>query len=445
MAGTGARVGLTRRLEQLAAEARVPVFAIAGSAARDAVQDLRLRSEIRILDTPKAASILIVAGPIADVHAAALARVHDALPHPRATVLWAPEGALASLPGASAVVGADSDPVAVVVATYRDLVLGRRPSEPAILPDVDPAEWRSVGPYGQGGSGMTGGTPYGRPLAELGPDPDGLRLDVVPVAVGPFFPRFPSGLVLDIRFSGDLVLDAAIGEGAIGSPVGPPRAGLRPFLRALTEPVPIAELELARAREHLRWLADALVAHGLTALGARALRLAQRVQPGDSDAVRRLARLIGWTQVTRWSTRGVGKVSGDDLAGLGTGPVARAAGLAEDVRLDDPVYRALGFKPVLGDRGDAAARWAVRLAEAADALDLAARAGEARTTPMGRVESPRGRLESGSAASGRLLALVPQLLRETEWGDAVTTVVSLDIDLDEAARAEQLTPAEVVA
>ena len=438
-------MGLTRRLEQLAAEARVPVFAIVGNGARHAVQDLRLRSEIRIVDTPKAASILVIAGPIADVHATALARVHDALPHPRATVLWASEGAPASLPGAVAVVVADSDPVAVVVAAYRDLVLERRPSEPAILPDVDPAEWRGVGPYGQGGSGMTGGTPYGRPMAELGPDPDGLRLDVVPVRVGPFFPRFPSGLVLDIRFSGDLVLDAAIGEGAVGPSAGPLRPGLRPFLRALTEPVPIAELELVRAREHLRWLADALVAHGLPALGARALRLAQRVQPGDGSTVRRLARLIGWTQVTRWSTRGVGTVSADDLAGLGAGPVARAAGLAEDVRLEDPAYRALGFEPVLGDRGDASARWAVRLAEAAHSLDLAARAGDARTTPIGRIESPRGRLEPGSAASARLLALVPQLLRETEWGDAMATIVSLDIDLDEAAHASQLASAAVVA
>lgn len=438
-------MGLTSRLEQLAAQARVPVFAVAGSGARDAVQDLRLRSEIRILDSPKAASVLVVAGPIADVHAPALALIHDALPHPRATVLWAPQGELASLPGVPAIVITDGDPVAVIVAAYRDLLTGRRPSEPAILPDVDQAEWRGLGPYGQGGSGMTGGTPYGRPLAELGPDPDGLRLDVVPVSIGPFFPRFPTGLVLDIRFSGDLVLDVAIGEGALESPVGAPRPALRPFLQALSEPVPICQLELARAREHLRWLADALVAHGLPALGARSLRLAQRARPGDVGAVRRLARLIGWTQVTRWSTRGVGKVPADDLAGLGAGPVARAAGLAEDVRLEDPAYRALGFEPIVRDGGDAAARWAVRLAEAAQSLDLAVRAGDVRTSLIGRVESPRGRLESGTAASARLLALVPELLRETEWGDAVATVVSLDIDLDEAAHATQLARAAAVA
>lgn len=438
-------MGLTDRLERLAAGARVPVFAIAGSDARGAVQDLRLRPELQILDTPKAASVLVVAGAVADVHAAALARVHDALPHPRATVLWALQGELTSLPGVPGIVVSDGDPVAVVGAAYRGLLTGRRPSEPAILPDVDQTEWRGVGPYGQGGSGMTGGTPYGRPLAELGQDPDGLRLDVVPISIGPFFPRFPTGLVLDIRFSGDLVLDVAIGEDALESPVGAPRPALRPFLQALSEPVPIYELELARAREHLRWLADALVAHGLTALGARALRLAQRVEPDDGEAIRRLTRLVAWTQVTRWSTRGVGKVSADDLAGLGAGPVARAAGLVEDSRLDDPAYRALGFEPIVRAGGDVAARWAVRLAEAAASLDLAARAGDARTTPMGRVETPRGRLERGSAASARLLGLVPQLLREVEWGDAVATIVSLDLDLDEAAHAEQLAREATVA
>lgn len=438
-------MGLTSRLEHLAANARVPAFAVAGSGTRDAVQDLRLRSEIRILDSPKAASILIVAGPVASGHAVALARIHDALPHPRATLLWGPQGELASLPGTPAIIVTDRDPVAVVVAAYRDLVLGKRPSEPAILPDVDQAEWRGVGPYGQGGSGMTGGTPYGRSMAELGPDPDGLRLDVVPVSVGPFFPRFPSGLVLDVRFSGDLVLEAAVGELPIGSPPGSPRMSLRPFLRALSEPVPIAELELMRARHHLRWLANALVAHGLPALGARALRLALRIQPGDDAALRRLVRLVGWTQVTGWSTRGVGMVSAPDVAGLGAGPVARASGLAEDVRAEDPAYRSLGFEPIVRHGGDAAARWSLRLAETAASLDLARRAGEARTTPTGHVESPTGRLEPGSAASGRLLALVPQLLRETEWGDAVATLVSLDLDLDEAAHAQQLARPAAVA
>jgi hypothetical protein len=429
-------VGLSKTLGRFAAGAPVPVFAITGLGAREAIQDLRLRPELHLLDTARPASVLLVAGTIPDAFAIPLARVHDAMAHPRATILWTGDGEWSpALPGVAQPAAVGADPVAAAVAIYRDLVTGRRPSEPPIRPDVDPVAWRGVGPYGQGGSGMTGGRPYGRPMAELAPDPDGLRLDVLPTSVGPFFPRFPAGLVLDVRFSGDLVLDATVGDPNLDDGDLPVRAGLRPFLRALDEPVSIAELELARARDHLRWLSDALIAGGLTAFGLRALRLASSTAPGDGAAVQRLARVLGWTQIGRWSTRGVGRISRDELAGLGGGPVARAAGLAEDVRLDDPAYRELGFAPIIGDASNAATRLHLRLAEAAQSFDLAARAGDRRTTLRGRVESPRGRLERGSAPSARLLPLLPEILRETEWGDAVTTVVSLDIDLEEAVLA----------
>jgi hypothetical protein len=375
-----------------------------------------------------------------------VARIHDTMAHPRATLLWSDNGRWdPALPGFADSIFVETDPAAAARAAYRDLVTGRRPSEPPILSDVDPAPWRGVGPYGQGGSGMTGGVPYGRPMAELGPDPDGLRLDVLPLEVGPFFPRFPAGLIVDVRLAGDLVLDATIPDPITSSVDIPPRVGLEPFLRALTEPASIAELELARARDHLRWLSDALAAHGLRALGLRALRLATSVRPGDGPVIRRFARLVGRTQINRWSTRGIGRLGRDDLTGLGMGPVARAAGLAEDVRLDDPAYQAVGFEPILGERGDAAARLELRLAEAAQSLDLAVSIGDRRTGLVGRVESPRGRLEPGSAASDRLLALVPEILHETEWGDAVTTLVSLDIDLEEVALARRLARAEAIA
>jgi hypothetical protein len=429
-------VGLSEALGRFAANAPIPVFAVAGPGAREAIQDLRLRPELRLLDTPRPASVLLIAGGIPHAFALPLARIHDAMAHPRATILWTGGGQWRpALPGLAQPAVVETDPVAAAVAAYRDLVTGRRRSEPPILPDIDPVPWRGVGPYGQGGSGMTGGTPYGRPMAELAPDPDGLRLDVLPTSVGPFFPRFPAGLVLEVRFSGDLVLEATVGDPNFDDGDLPVRAGLRPFLRALNEPVSIAELELARARDHLRWLSDALIATGLPAFGLRALRLASAAMPGDGAAVRRLARVLGWTQISRWSTGGVGRISPNELAGLGAGPVARAAGLAEDVRLDDPAYRELGFEPILGNGSDAAARMRLRCAEAAQSFDLAARAGDRRSAVRGRVESPRGRLEPGSAPSARLLPLLPGALRETEWGDAVTTLVSLDIDLEEAVLA----------
>jgi hypothetical protein len=439
-------VGLSAVLGRLAAGAPVPVFAIAGAGAREAVQDLRLRPELRVLDAPGPAAILLIAGELPEVAAQPLGRIHDALAHPRATVLWSVHRqAHPALDGVVHPVVVDGDPVAAIISTFRDLVAGRRATEPAVLHDVEPAPWRGLGPYGQGGSGMTGGTPYGRPMAELGPDPDGLRLDVLPVDVGPFFPRFPTGLVLDAKFAGDVLLEAGIMDSFADGRVPTARPGLQPFLRALKEPVPIAELELARARDHLRWLADALRAQGLSALGLRALRFASAALPGDGRVVERLRGVVERSQVLRWSVGGVGRTGRDDLAGLGAGPVARAAGLAEDLRSDDSVYLALGFKPILGDRGDAAARWRLRLGEAAQSLELAARAGLARTGQVGRVESPRGRLETADGPSERMLAVVPGLIRETEWGDAVATLVSLDLDLEESALARHGQPAEAIA
>ncbi len=427
-------------LARFAAGAPVPVFAVAGAGAREAVQDLRCRAEVRLVETPGAASVLLVAGAIPDSLAEPLARVHDAMSHPRATIWWpigAPRGeALAAFPDLRLV---EDDAMQTIVGVHRELLSGRRRSEPPVLPDVDPAPWRGVGPYGQGGSGMTGGTPYGRPMAGLGSDRDGLRLDVLPLRVGPFFPPFPAGLVLEAKLAGDVVVEAAVAPNPLAAgplPRTAVRPGLRPFLRALVEPVGVAELELARAREHLRGLADALATHQLPSLGRRVLRLAARVGPGDAGLVRDLARGVSWTQLLRWSTAGVGRLARDALAGLGLGPVARAAGLAEDARLDDPAYRELGFEPVVHRGGDAAARWRQRLAEAAQALDLAARAGARRTGPVGRVESPRGRLEPSSAPTARLLPLVPGLLPGLEWGDAVATLASLDLDLEEAAAAE---------
>ena len=384
---------------------------------RTAVQDLRLRPDVCLVDTPRAAAILLIAGPTADADADALARLHDALPHPRATVAWR---------------GDDGDPLPTLTTTFRDLLLGHRVTEPALLPDIDAVAWRDVGPYGQGGTGMTGGTPYGRPMAELGIDRDGLRLDVLPVTLGPFFPRLPAGLVLEMKLAGDVVTEV----GVVAPDWTPPPLSVEsasPFVRALSSPVPIAELELARARDHLRWLCDALIAQGMPALGRRALRLAHEVKGGDGDRVRAFAGQVRRSGVYRWSLPRGGGLSADRLKGLDLGPVARAAGLTEDVRLDDEGYRALGFAPYATDADGPSGWWQVRLEEAARSLDLAGRAAGRSTTIVGRVESPRGRLAPDDSPTQRALALIPDLLIGLEWGDAIATLVGLDLDLDEAA------------
>jgi len=419
-------VGLRSRIARFASSGPVPVFAVAGSGMRTAVQDLRLDPGVRLVDTPKAAAILLIAGATADADAEALARLHDALPYPRATVAWQRD---------------TGDVLPALRATFRDLLQGNRASEPALLPDVDAVAWRDVGPYGQGGTGMTGGTPYGRPMAELGVDRDGLRLDILPVTLGPFFPRLPAGLVLEMKLAGDVVTDVEVvaPDWTPPSPLSVESAS--PFVRALSGPVPVAELELARARDHLRWLSDALIAQGMPALGHRALRLAHEVKAGDGDRVRACARQVRRSGVYRWSLPRGGGLVADRLTGLGLGPVARAAGLTEDVRLDDGAYQALGFAPYVTDADGPAGWWQLRLEEAARSLDLAGRAGGHSTTIVGRVESPRGRLAPGDSPTQRALALIPDLLIGLEWGDAIATLVGLDLDLDEAAA---VAPAETL-
>src|SRR5699024_5265769 len=180
----------------------------------------------------------------------ALQRVHDQLPHPRATLCW---GADADLPGAPRL-DAASDPQETLRSLYRDLLSGTRVSDPHWLPDEPPTPWRGRGDHGQGGKGMMGGTPYGRPMP-MPPQPDirdGLNLDPYTARFGPYLPLLPPGLVLELTLQGDVVQSATV----IRPPYGPGAALTEPFRRALTEPVAIATLERWRAGHHLRCVAQ---------------------------------------------------------------------------------------------------------------------------------------------------------------------------------------------
>lgn len=430
---------MTSLLRGVAAMADAPVFAIAASGARWAVQDLRLADGIALVDSPRAASVLLVAGSLDASQAEAAWRIHDALPHPRATVIWSSGAARPGFPEA-VVIPQDADPAPTIRSLYRDLVLGERPSEAALLPDIDPAPWRGVGPYGQGGTGMTGGAPFGRPMAELGPDRDGLRLDVLPIRLGPFFPPIPTGLELDVRVAGDVIIDVAVAQPDVAHEVATSGS---PFLEALGTPQRIAVLEMERARSHLRWVSDALRLQGLGALALRALDLAGTVGPGEVGKVSSLSAAIGRTGIYRWSLPPIDATRAAMLAGAGLGPASRGLGASSDERLEDPVYRALGFEPVrrTGAGGGIADIWRTRLDEVIQSLELAARSGGMATTVSGAVEAPRGRLSRGEAPSSRALALVPVLLEGLEWGDAMATMAALDIDIDESRPASTPLPA----
>lgn len=420
-------MGLKGLLAGIAGRARVPVFAVGGAGARDDLANLRLRTEISMLDTPRPANILLVAGSFTDAGIAALRRVHDQMSPPRLTVHWGPT-TLEGLPAEHVVSGNVDGLVDAIVDLHRALLHGTLPSEAPLLPDIDPAEWRNVGPYGQGGKGMTGGVPYGRPMAERGPDRDGIQLDRLPVTLGPWLPALPAGLTLRVTFQGDIIQEASVGPAAVTAAIA------SPFKEALRRPVPLADLELARARHHLIWLAEALRLVGLGALGLRALRLAARLTPQDNDAVDALARAIRKSGAFAWSLGSAGRLDPSSTEGLG--PVARASGLPDDARLEDPTYRSLGFTPITFADGDPRARWRQRLAEITQSLDLAMQAPDRTAFGDGVVEGPHGRLEQGAPTpSSRLLELLPALLTGLEWGDAVTCLASIDMDPAEAAAA----------
>lgn len=426
-------MGLRRVLVGLARGAPVPVFAVAGRGVGERVGRVALDPRVRLVDTPRAAGVLLVAGePTRELLRPAVA-VHDQMSHPRCTVWWplgAPPPPRLTRLFPVAVVPPEGDVVEEIVRVHGELLTRARESESAVQPDVDPAPWRGVGPYGQGGKGMTGGVPFGRPMAGRAPDRDGLELDQLEVRVGPFFAPFPPGLVLHVRLQGDVIQEVAVDANPLRHASRERDGDI--FLRALSEAVPIAEIEVARARHHLGWLAHALRVHGLHALGLRAARLAWGAPIPSPSSVRGLCRLMRRTRCLDWATAGVGILDRDVAHAVG-GPVARAAGLALDARQDDRAYEALGFAPHVGRGGDARARWRQRLSEAAQALELARGAGDRRTFVTGRVESPRGVLTAAGTPVKHLIERLPELLAGLEWGKAVTTVVSLDLDPEAAA------------
>ncbi len=277
----------------MAVRAPAPVFAAVGVGAWGPVQELRAHPELRLVASPRQAALLLVAGAVSGEHQAALAQVHDQIPHPRRTVGWNTDLQALGLPDAVVTRGGRAQVAAAVTDAWRRCRAEPGLSEGDLLPDVEPNPWRGVGPYGQGGEGMMGGVPYGRPMAMTGADRDGVSLDRLEVTIGPFLPMLPSGVTLDLVLQGDVI------QSAVAYPAPAPPSLLEP-----AEPV-------SRHRSHLRWLAHALHVHGLDGLAARAAALApiDVGTPGVADGVVRLRNQVRRSGLL-WSLRGQGPLDG---------------------------------------------------------------------------------------------------------------------------------------
>ncbi len=199
-------------LGRLAADAPVPVFAAVGAGCLDAVERLLARPGLAGAASPRQAAILLVAGDVPEDRTEALDRLHDQVPPPRRVVRW--DGA--------------GDPEPEMREAWRALCLGAE-SAPDRLLDAPPNPWRGRGDHGQGGEGMMGGVPYGRPMAMTDADiRDGLQLDSYTARIGPFAPMLPPGLELEATFQGDVIVACAVR----GAPFPQPEAADAPGLCA---------------------------------------------------------------------------------------------------------------------------------------------------------------------------------------------------------------------
>ncbi|MBN1238113.1 MAG: hypothetical protein JXB36_06410 [Gammaproteobacteria bacterium] len=408
---------LTQRAHHCAAAARVPVYPVVGVDARDRVETLLSDPALDSVASPRQAAVLLVAGALPSYLGTDLKRLHDQLPHPRTTASWCAEPP--PIP-ASLTLGNGISPSDALVAAHGELYLGRRESESDLLPDEPPAPWQGVGEHGQGGEGMMGGKPFGRPMAMTGQDPrDALPLDAVTVDAGPFLSTWPPGLKLRLTLQGDVVTEAAL--------LHPPFRQTEieaPFRRALREPVAIAELERARAAHHLRALARFLETRELRALRMRFIRKADAVVAGELRTLESLRRYFRLSGAALAIGRGLGTPTEGDCACL-QGPALRAAGADRDARTDHPVYRRLGFRPVCGGRGDTASRLGQWLAEAEQSLALAEAAGDVRAEFPDGIEGPTGPIRD---AAGELPSWdLESLLTGLEWDEMVAVLASFDV------------------
>lgn len=302
-------VSLRRRW---AATAPVPVFVARGGGSGTQTAELAADPRVRLVVSPRHASVLLAAGRFPGAMGAALDRVHDQVPRPRSAVWWTADVGgerPAALRDVTVVTGLDV--VAALVDAHRRAFL-EGAGDADVLPDAPPNPFHGRGDHGQGGEGMMGGVPYGRPMAMTGDDRDGLALDQSTVELGPFLPGFPNGLRVEATLQGGVVQRARVtvldlGSGAdLGAPDND-----------------------APARRELRWLADALALGGLPALAARAARIARAGGgAGAREALVRRVRRSGLPAT--WA--GIGRLDGADARDRLERHLA--TGLGEEIHVD---------------------------------------------------------------------------------------------------------------
>ncbi len=276
------------RLRRVAANAPVPVFVARGGGSGLLPLELAADERLHLVATPRHASVLLAVGRFPGALGAALDRVHDQMPHPRGAVWWTADATgerPAALRPATVVAGGNAGVAETAVGVHRALLLGERVSAPDVGEDRPPHAFEGRGDYGQGGEGMMGGVPYGRPMAMTADDRDGLSLDQVSGTFGPFLFGLPNGLQVEAALQGGIVQDARLVALDLGD--GPRLDRGRGAGRLTPPPVSLADRGAAARRAR-------------RARGPRRRPRAPTVGPGAPHRVRparpakRAARRVAW-------------------------------------------------------------------------------------------------------------------------------------------------------
>lgn len=378
--------------------------------------------------TPAQADLLLVAGPDCPTLRAALERLWQDLPAPRARVrARSTDEVEAALDSGQALLGSpdvqrELSTAPAEAGGHQD---GGHGTQERHAAGQDREAEHGDGGHahddqdadGHGGHGGHGHgemeTPGGLPMAEQGEDRDGLTLDQLHVPLGPFLPDWPTGLTIRLVLQGDVVQQADVDEPATpvaGAAVEP--FWVQPWLRAAAgEPVQAGEAVRRRAAAHLDSLGRLLAVAGWPAEAVSARRLRDDLLCGAPRAavaprLERLARRVGRSRTLAWLTRGIGVVTAQQAREAGvSGPAARAGG--------DVTAR---YRQWLTDiRHDL-----LRL-EDSGPLDVAVE------------ESPRGLWNFRHPPSAALIALLPRLLEGAELAAARLVVAGLDPDPEELA------------
>ncbi|MEV4477375.1 hypothetical protein [Nonomuraea sp. NPDC049504] len=280
-------------------------------------------------------------------------------------------------------------------------------------PDDDGARERTSGKSersGDGGDDMK--MPAGLPMAERGPDRDGLTLDRLHVSLGPFLPDWPHGLTVGVTLQGDVVQEAELAHWPVNRTPAGACFWTEPWVRAAAgERVRTGEAARRRAAAHLDSLGRFLAVAGwpAAAMSARRLRdalLGEASREAVLPLMAGFTRRVGGSRTLYWLTRGLGPLPGREAAAAGiAGPAARAD-------------------------GDVSARYRLWLAAVRQDMD---RLEDSAPLDPVRHEPPRGPLSAPRPPSAALAEVLPRLLAGAELAAARLIVASLDPDPDEPA------------